>query len=144
VFTVHLFGRVLFKALEVWFLRLPVIRKIYPAVKEFTEFVFSATEERRTAFRRVVLVQYPRQGLYSLAFVTNESHMPAAGAARMLTILIPTPPNPFSGPVLFVPEQDVVSLDMSIEDAVKMMISVGVVAAPVRGAAPPKPLTQGA
>ena len=135
VFTVHLFGRVVFRTLEVWFLRLPVIRWIYPTVKEFTSFVFSS-EPRRTAFQRVVMIEYPRKGIYSLAFITNEWMMASAGEPQaMVTALLPTPPNPFTGPVLFVPEADVKTLDLSVEDAVRLIVSVGVVAQPIRVAA---------
>jgi len=135
VFTVHFFGRVVVRTLEVWFTRLPVIRKIYPTVKEFTEFVFSP-EQRRTAFQRVVLVEYPRKGIYSVAFVTNEAQtLPTGTPQAMVTILLPTPPNPFTGPVLFVPEADITTLDLSVEDAVKLIVSVGVVAQPLRPAA---------
>lgn len=135
VLTVHFFGRVVVRMLEVWFTRLPVIRKIYPTVKEFTEFVFSP-EQRRTAFQRVVLVEYPRKGIYSVAFVTNEAQtLPTGAPQAMVTILLPTPPNPFTGPVLFVPEADITTLDLSVEDAVKLIVSVGVVAQPLRQAA---------
>ena len=134
VLSIHLFGRVVFRTIEVWFGRLPIIRKIYPAVKQLAQFLFS-DESRQAAFRRVVLVQYPRPGAYSLAFVTNESKTTATGTPQiLLTLLIPNPPSPFTGPIIFVPQEDVVPLDLSVEDAVKLIVSGGVVASPLHAA----------
>jgi len=130
VLSVHFFGRVLFRTVEVWLSRLPLVRKIYPPVKQLARFLFE--EEGRSAFRRVVLVQYPRVGAYSLAFVTNESKTTVTGSPQtLLTLLIPNPPSPFTGPMIFVPEADVVPLDLSVEDAVKLIVSGGVVASPL-------------
>jgi len=139
VFSIHFFGRVVFRTIEVWFTRLPVVGKIYPAVSQLARFLFS-DGERKSAFRRVVLVEYPRSGVYSLAFVTGEEATEATGVPRrMLTLLIPQPPSPVTGPVIFVPAEDVRPLDMSVEDAVKLIMSGGVVAAPLRAG---KPLTR--
>ena len=131
ILTVHFFGRVLFRTLEVWFSRFPVIREIYSTVKQFAEFLFD--KNTRQAFRRVVLVQYPRPGAYSIAFVTNESQTTVTGTSqKLLTLLIPNPPSPFTGPIIFVPAPDVVDLQLSIEDAVKLIVSGGVVAQPLQ------------
>ena len=133
VLSVHFFGRVLFRTIEMWFGRLPIIRKIYPAVKQLADFLFS--EGTQAAFRRVVLVQYPRAGAYSLAFVTNEAATQATGKPEtLLTLLIPNPPSPFTGPIIFVPQDDVIPLDLSVEDAVKLIVSGGVVASPLQAA----------
>lgn len=137
VFSIHFFGRVAFRTIEAGFSRLPIVRKVYPAVKQLAQFLFSE-EQRERAFRRVVLVAYPRPGAYSLAFVTNESDTVATGRRqKLLTLLIPNPPSPFTGPIIFVPEEDVTVLDLSVEDAVKLIVSGGVVASPLRAAAPP-------
>jgi len=134
VFSIHFFGRVLFRTVEALFSRLPLVRKIYPAVKQLAQFIFSE-ESRNAAFRRVVLVQYPRVGLYSLAFVTNEAKTSAAGRPQtLLTLLIPNPPSPFTGPIIFAPEEDVIPLQLSVEEAVKLIVSGGVVAAPLQAA----------
>ena len=134
VFSIHFFGRVLFRTIEGWLGWLPFVRKIYPAVKQLTQFLFSE-ESRNAAFRRVVLVQYPRPGAYSIAFVTNESQTSAVGNPQtLLTLLIPNPPSPFTGPIIFVPEKDIVPLDMSVEDAVKLIVSGGVVTSPLQPA----------
>ena len=132
VFSVHFFGRVLFRTLEIWFSRLPLVKNIYPAVKQLAQFLFEEGS-RQSAFRRVVLVQYPRPGAYSLAFVTNESPTTVTGRPQtLLTLLIPNPPSPFTGPIIFVPQEDIIPLEMSVEDAVKLIVSGGVVASPLK------------
>ena len=132
ILSIHFFGRVVFRTLESLFGRLPLVRKIYPPVKQLAQFLFSE-ETRQTTFRRVVLVQYPRPGAYSLAFVTNESQTSATGSEQtLLTLLLPNPPSPFTGPIIFVPREDVIPLDLSVEDAVKLIVSGGVVASPLR------------
>ena len=139
VLSIHFFGRLLFRTLELLLMRVPIVRKVFPAVKQLAQFIFSE-EARQTALRRVVLVQYPRAGAYSLAFVTNESKTSATGSPQtLLTLLIPNPPSPFTGPIIFVPQQDVIPLDLSVEDAVKLIVSGGVVTSPLNAAALPKP-----
>jgi uncharacterized membrane protein len=130
-------GRFLFPVLETWFSRLPLIRAIYPAVKQLTRFLFS--DEKNVSIRRVAMVEYPRPGVFTLAFVTNETLTSVTGAEeKLLTLLIPTPPSPFSGPLIFVREKDVTFLDMPVEDALKLVVSGGVASAPLRA----KPLTR--
>lgn len=134
VLSVHFFGRVIFRTIEGWFKWLPFVRKIYPPVKQLAQFLFNE-ESRSTAFKRVVLLQYPRPNTYSIAFVTNETDTTANGRPqRLLTCLIPNPPSPFTGPIIFVPQEDVVTLDLSVEDAVKFIVSGGVVATPITAA----------
>ena len=75
-----------------------------------------------------MLVQYPRSGSWALGFVTNELRTTKTGSPQtMQAILIPQPPSPFTGPVIFVPERDVIGLDIPVEDAVKLIVSGGVV-----------------
>ena len=139
VVSIHFFGRVVFRAIELAFARLPVVKKIYPAVKQLAQFIFSE-ENRQNTFRKVVLVPYPRAGAYSIAFVTNECRTLATGTPQtLLTCLIPNPPSPFTGPIIFVPQEDAVPLDMSVEDAVKLIVSGGVVASPLQAAQPSQP-----
>ena len=131
VLSVHFFGRVLFRTIGSALERVPVIRKIYPPVKQLADFLFNE-ESRKSAFRKVVLIQYPRPGVYSIAFVTNETNTTAMGKPQtLLTCLIPNPPSPFTGPIMFVPAEDVVPLTLSVEDAVKFIVSGGVVATPL-------------
>ena len=132
VLSVHFFGRVLFRTIEGWLGRLPFVRKIYPVVKQLGQFLFTE-EGAQPAFRRVVLVQYPRPGSYTIAFVTNESKTAATGAPKtLLTLLVPTPPSPWSGPILFLPADEVIELSMTVEEAVKLVLSGGVVGAPLQ------------
>lgn len=134
VLSTQLLGRLVFPTVEALFSRLPLVRKIYPAVKQLTQFLFNE-DAGQAAFRRVVLVQYPRPGAYSLAFVTNETQTTVTGVGRTLvTLLIPNPPSPFTGPIILVPKEDVILLDMSVEDAIKLVVSGGVVAPPLASA----------
>lgn len=140
VLTVHFFGRFLFRTLEVWLTRLPLIRKIYPTVKQFTDFLFGE-QSGTMAFRRVVLVQYPRLHSWALAFVTNETDTTILGKRQtLLTLLLPNPPSPLSGPVIFVLAEEVIPVKMTVEQALKLIISGGVVGAPLETA---QPLKQG-
>lgn len=134
VLSIHFFGRVMFRTIEAWLSRLPLVRKIYPAVKQLADFLFKEGG-RQATFRRVVLVEYPRSGAYSLAFVTSESKTAVTGTPEtLLTLLLPNPPSPFTGPIIFVPQADVIPLDLSVEDAVKLIVSGGVVTAPLQAA----------
>jgi uncharacterized membrane protein len=135
-FSVHVFGRAVVRTLETAFLRLPFVRKIYPAVKQLAQFLFSG-EKGQGAFRRVVLVEFPRPGSYAIAFVTNEGSSSVTGSqTNLLTLLVPSPPSPFSGPIIFVPEDKVIPLRLSIEDALKLVVSGGVVASPLQAEKP--------
>ncbi len=128
VFSVHLFGRVVFRTIEIWCSRLPLVKKIYPTVKQFAEFLF-VEEGRQAGFQRVVLVEYPRARSYSIAFVTKEWQTMLLGVAQTwVTLLIPTPPSPFTGPIIFVPKEDIIPLALSVEEAFKLVLSGGVVA----------------
>lgn len=136
--SVHFFGRVVFQTLEIWLSRLPFFKKVYPAVKQLAQFLFNEGQQQAN-FRGVVLVQYPRLGIYCIAFVTNEAETAVNGKPQtLLTLLLPNPPSPFTGPVIFVPKEDIVPLDLSVEDAVKFIVSFGVVSPPLRAAKPLK------
>jgi len=138
VLSSHFFGQWLFRSLEEGLGRLPLVRRIYPPVKQLAQFLFEKGE-RQAAIRRAVLVQYPRQGIYSIAFITNEMRTSATGSPKtLLTLLIPNPPSPFTGPIIFVPEDEIIPLDISIEEAVRLIVSGGVVSPPLAAAADPK------
>ena len=106
--------------------RIPLVRSVYGGVKHFTEVVFSDTG---SSFKKVLLIQYPRQGLYSLVFQTSEhaTEVQHRAGVEIVTVFLPTTPNPTSGFMLFVPRKDVIELDMAVDDALKMIISLGVV-----------------
>jgi uncharacterized membrane protein len=106
--------------------RIPVVRSIYSAAKNFAEMVFSDSEH---SFKRVLLIEYPRPGLYSLAFQTSSELGEVQGrtGGEVICCFVPTTPNPTSGYVIIVPKKDVVVLDMEVDEALKMIISLGVV-----------------
>lgn len=109
--------------------RIPFVSKVYTAVREVTH-AFLARDRR--LFRRVALVEYPRKGVYSLGFVTSEGRgeVQAKTNQHVLNVFIPTTPNPTSGVLLMVPQQDVIDLDMSVEEGIKLVISGGGVTPP--------------
>ncbi len=109
--------------------RIPIVKSIYSSVKQVSDTLFSSSGN---AFREAVLVQYPRVGAWTIAFVTGR---PGGEAAQHLTgdylsIYVPTTPNPTSGFFLMVPRSDVIALRMSVDEALKYVISMGVVAPP--------------
>ena len=106
--------------------RIPVVRSIYSAAKNFAEIVFS---DSSNAFKRVLLIQYPREGLYSLAFQTSTQLGEVQGRTgeEVVCCFVPTTPNPTSGFIIIVPKKDITVLDMEVDEALKMIISLGVV-----------------
>ena len=118
---------------------IPIVKSIYNSVKQVSDTLFSSSGQ---AFREAVLVQYPRQGSWTIAFVTGKPSGEVADAlvSEHVTLYVPTTPNPTSGFMLIVPRADVRVLDMSVDEALKYIISMGVVAPP-----PPTPkVTDGA
>jgi len=111
------------------FSNIPIVKSIYTSVKQVSDTLFSSSGQ---AFRQAVLVQYPRAGSYTIAFVTGKPSGEVAQAFEheMLTVYVPTTPNPTSGFMLMVPKADVVELHMSVDEALKYVISMGVVAPP--------------
>jgi len=122
----NLIGKRLVSVYESWLARIPLVRTVYGSVKHFVEVVFSDTSE---SFKKVLMIEYPRKGVYALAFQTSEpvGEVQERTGEVVLTVFVPTTPNPTSGFILFVPRDEVVELDMSIEDALKMIVSLGVV-----------------
>ncbi|WP_078059224.1 DUF502 domain-containing protein [Tropicimonas marinistellae] len=108
--------------------RMPIVRSIYNGVKQIAETVFAQTE---TNFDKACLIQYPRPGLWAIAFVSTsakgEIDRQVPHTERIMSVFLPTTPNPTSGFLLFVPEVDLIYLDMSVEDAAKLVISAGLV-----------------
>lgn len=122
------------KVVQLWeaiLSRIPVVKSIYYSVKQVSDTLFSSSGQ---AFRKALLVQYPRQGSWTIAFLTGK---PGGDAANHLpgdyvSVYVPTTPNPTSGFFLMMPKADVIELDMSVDEALKYIISMGVVAPPVR------------
>ena len=119
-------GRTLLKTGERVLDKMPVVRSIYGAIKQIMETVMSTNSE---SFREVVLVEYPRKGIWVIGFVTGETkgEVQTLNKEKLINVFIPTTPNPTSGFLLFLPKKDLVYMAMKVEDAVKMVISGGIV-----------------
>jgi len=106
--------------------RIPVVRSVYSATKNFAEIVFSDSGQ---SFKKVLLIEYPRKGIYSLAFQTATKLGEVQGrmGEEMICTFVPTTPNPTSGYIIILPKKDIIELDMDIDEALKMIISLGVV-----------------
>ena len=106
--------------------RIPVVRSVYSASKNFAEIVFSDSDQ---SFKKVLLIEYPRKGLYGLAFqtATELGEVQSRTGEEVVCTFVPTTPNPTSGFIIIVPKKDVIELDMEIDEALKMIISLGVV-----------------
>ncbi|WP_306110492.1 MULTISPECIES: DUF502 domain-containing protein [Roseovarius] len=123
-----LIGRSLIRYGESLVDRMPVVRSIYSGVKQIAETVFAQSER---SFEKACLIQYPRKGIWAVGFISTQAKGEVAEKAQisedMLSVFVPTTPNPTSGFLLFFPRSDVIELDMSIEDAAKLVISAGLV-----------------
>jgi uncharacterized membrane protein len=120
----NILGRFFIQVSEYILVRMPIISSIYSAVKQIFEMVMGS---KSNAFRETVMLQYPRPGIWSIGFITGQTQ----GEVQRLTdndvlnVFVPTTPNPTSGFLLFVPRKDLVFMEMSVEDAMKLIISVG-------------------
>ncbi len=129
-FTASLLGRSMMRFGERILQRMPVVRSIYGTLKQIFETVLANSSR---SFREVVLVEYPRRGLWAIAFVTGPTKgevAEAMGEEDLVNVFLPTTPNPTSGFLLFVPRRDLVHLGMTIEEGMKMVISGGIVTPP--------------
>src|SRR3972149_2859378 len=121
----NVLGRRLVEFFEGLMLRIPLARSIYSATKSISDTIFL---QRRAAFQRAVLVEWPRAGMYTIGFVTGETFgLPGAPRGRALNVFVVTPPNPTTGFLTFVPEGEARPLEMSVEDALKIVMSGGLV-----------------
>jgi uncharacterized membrane protein len=126
-------GRRVVAAWESLLTRIPVVNAIYSSVKQVSDTLFSSSGN---AFRKALLVQYPRQGSWTIAFLTGtpggdvKNHLPG----DYVSVYVPTTPNPTSGFFLMMPRADVVELDMNVDEALKYIVSMGVVAPPAPNA----------
>ncbi|MFQ5993843.1 MAG: DUF502 domain-containing protein [Acidiferrobacterales bacterium] len=123
----NLVGRELVRLGERLLARIPLVRSIYSGVKQVMETMFAGTGK---SFRSVVLIEYPRRGIWTLAFLTGErgeAEIEHKTGESLNNIFVPTTPNPTSGFFLMLPAEEVIVLDMSIDDGLKMIMSAGVV-----------------
>ncbi|MEM8632092.1 MAG: DUF502 domain-containing protein [Pseudomonadota bacterium] len=108
--------------------RTPIVRSIYNGVKQIAETVFAQTE---TSFDKACLIQYPRKGIWAIGFISTQAkgevNRRAPTDEQLVSVFVPTTPNPTSGFLLFFPKSDVVELEMSVEEAAKLVISAGLV-----------------
>jgi uncharacterized membrane protein len=131
-FAKRVFGKQLIRLGENIVSRTPVVRTIYNALKQIVETVLSQT---KSSFRQACLVEYPRRDIWAIAFVATDTKgeiYEKRGGEEMVSVFLPTTPNPTSGFLLFVPKKDVIMLDMSIEEAAKLVISAGLVVPPTK------------
>ena len=123
-----LIGKSLISFAESLVNRMPVVRSIYSGIKQISETVFAQSER---SFEKACLIQYPRKGIWAIGFISTtakgEVATRAETAGGLMSVFVPTTPNPTSGFLLFFPKEDVIELDMSVEDAAKLVISAGLV-----------------
>ncbi len=117
LFTRNLIGIAFFRVLERFFEQIPVVKSVFSAIKQISEVFL---QDRRTAFQKVVLFAYPRQGLFSIGFVTRDE-----AENRLVNVFLPTAPNPTSGFMLLVPREELKELGIPVEEAIKLIVSGG-------------------
>lgn len=125
IFT-HGLGRWLLTQFDAFINRLPVVSNVYGSVKQVTDFVFS---DREIEFNRVVAIEYPRKGIWSIGFVTGQSMLDISAAANepMLSVLMPTSPMPMTGFTVTVRKSEALDLNITIDQAIQFVVSCGVV-----------------
>ncbi len=141
------FGRRLYRAVDRFLSQLPVLKMIYPHIKQLTEMVLS--EKKVAAFRRVVMIEYPRKGLWSLGFVTGEPMRDLRENINreVVSIFIPSSPTPFTGYVVAAPKEDLIDIPITVDETLRFTVSGGVLVPPGqrkvgeagRGPLPPSP-----
>jgi len=126
IFAANFIGRRFVNFSEGLLVRIPLVRSVYSAAKNFAEVLFTDTSQ---AFKQVLLVEYPRKGVYSLCFQTSTELQEIQGRTDedVICVFVPTTPNPTSGFIIMVPRADVIELEMDVEEALKMVVSLGVV-----------------
>jgi len=119
LFTRNLIGVAFFRVLERFFTQIPIVKSLFSLVQQISNVLL---QDQRTAFQKVVVLAYPRPGLYSLGFVTRDE-----SEDELVTVFLPTSPNPTSGYMLMMPRHEARVVDIPIEDAVKLIVSGGAV-----------------
>ena len=121
-------GRSLLRTIEKFIMNTPILRNVFPYVKQVTDFLLT-NEEQKKLFSRVVAVEYPRKGIWSVGFVTGSGLEKVVNSIKreFLTVLIPTSPTPFTGFVITVQKKQTIDLDMTIEQALRFIVSGGVI-----------------
>ena len=122
--TTGLFGRIFSSSIEKILSKIPVLRNIYSGLKQLFETILS---KKSNSFREVILLEYPRKGIWAMGFLTGDTkgEVNRKTKDQMVNIFLPTTPNPTSGFLLFVPKKDILVLNMTVEEGIKMIISAG-------------------
>jgi len=128
-FATNILGRFIIRIYEYILDRMPVIRTVYGAIKQVFETIMAS---QSSAFREAVMLEYPRRGVWSIGFVTGvtEGEVQRGTEEETINVFVPTTPNPTSGYLLFVPRKELTYLDMSVEEAVKLVVSAGIITPP--------------
>jgi uncharacterized membrane protein len=128
VILASVFGRSIWQNVERLIMNVPLLKQTYPYIKQMTDFFFKQ-EETKKLFSRVVAVEYPRKGIWSVGYVTGNGikKFVEGRNTEFVTVLIPTAPTPLGGFLVIVPKEEVVDLDMSIEEALRFILSAGVI-----------------
>jgi uncharacterized membrane protein len=122
-------GKTLWRTIEKFIMNTPVLRRVYPYIKQVTDFLLAQEEQHRLPFSRVVAVEYPRKGIWSVGLVTGSGLKKVCDTTRrdLVSVLIPTSPTPFTGFVIMVPRKQTIDLDLKVEQAFRFIISGGVI-----------------
>lgn len=130
-FATNFLGRFFIRVYEYVLDRMPIVRNLYSAIKQIFETIMAS---QSSAFREVVMLEYPRKGIWSVGFVTGktEGQVQRLTDKETINVFVPTTPNPTSGFLLFVPKKELHFLDMSVEEGIKMVVSAGIITPPDR------------
>lgn len=126
IFAKHYLGKKLIAIGERILSKIPILNSVYNTSKQIMD---SFSNKEKSAFQKVVLIEYPRPGIYSPGFITGDApvEMTDKTGRRLVNVFVPTAPNPATGYLVFVPPEDVITLDMSVEDGFKLVISAGII-----------------
>jgi uncharacterized membrane protein len=122
-------GKALWAMVEKSIMNTPFLKQVYPYIKQVTDFIFTPEDEKKSMFSRVVAVEYPRKGIWTIGLVTGPGpeKVNRKTDKDLVSILIPTSPTPFTGFVIMVPKEDTIDMDINIEEALRFTISAGVI-----------------
>jgi uncharacterized membrane protein len=125
-FLASVVGKTLWHLFEKAFVNLPLVKQVYPYIKQITDFILT---KKKLSFNHVVALQYPRRGVWSIALVTGTGLKKITNSSdkEFLTVFVPTSPTPFTGYVIMTPKEDTIELDMTVEEALRFTISGGVI-----------------
>lgn len=123
-FLASVMGRSIWRFFEKMLVNVPLFRSVYPHIKQVTDFLLT---KKDLTFSKVVAVEYPRKGSWSIGLVTGKGLKRVAGSQEMLTVFVPTSPTPFTGYVIMTAKSETIDLDFTIEEALRFVISGGVI-----------------